>query len=223
MAYDIPSETTQYLQQSFLPQTIIQWNRLPASVSLPHSLNVFKKRCLWPHLLDPPPPSISLYFSFAPLTCTHQSILSSLLCCQKFPPKCTFTPQSTHTFRANKPWRKGCLVSRKKWHLGYFCFLPVFYCVLSLLFLFLSFPVSDGSFNAFEPWASCYSCCLSSSQNTWFIQVCPYYSELQALLSLQSMQSLCWLLAWKDQTFTANGINLVHPGQVPANLLKLYF
>ncbi len=43
MSYHLPSETTTYLQQSFLPRTIAQWNSLPAEIAMTPSLEAFKK------------------------------------------------------------------------------------------------------------------------------------------------------------------------------------
>ena len=34
MSFILPSETTKYLQQSFLPRTIAQWNSLPPEIAL---------------------------------------------------------------------------------------------------------------------------------------------------------------------------------------------
>ena len=42
LAFQIPSETRLYIQQSFLPRTIVQWNSLPASVATTPSLDAFK-------------------------------------------------------------------------------------------------------------------------------------------------------------------------------------
>ena len=42
MSFQIPSETKQYIQQSFLPRTIVQWNHLPETVALAPSLDAFK-------------------------------------------------------------------------------------------------------------------------------------------------------------------------------------
>ena len=42
MSFQIPSETKQYIQMSFLPRTIVQWNKLPASIALASSLETFK-------------------------------------------------------------------------------------------------------------------------------------------------------------------------------------
>ena len=42
MSFHIPSETKQYIQQSFLPRTIIQWNHLPEKLALAPSLDAFK-------------------------------------------------------------------------------------------------------------------------------------------------------------------------------------
>ena len=43
MSFHIPSETKLYLQKSFLPNTITQWNRLPTSVAFAPSLDAFKE------------------------------------------------------------------------------------------------------------------------------------------------------------------------------------
>ena len=43
LAFFIPSETKQYLQLSFLPRTIVQWNSLPSSVVMAPSADAFKK------------------------------------------------------------------------------------------------------------------------------------------------------------------------------------
>ena len=42
MALILPSETKLYLQQSFLPKTIAQWNSLPSSIALSPSIDAFK-------------------------------------------------------------------------------------------------------------------------------------------------------------------------------------
>ena len=42
MSFNIPSETKQYIQQSFLPRTIVQWNHLPEKLALAPSLEAFK-------------------------------------------------------------------------------------------------------------------------------------------------------------------------------------
>ena len=43
MSYYLPSETKTYLQQSFLPRTIAQWNSLPPSIAMTPSLDAFKE------------------------------------------------------------------------------------------------------------------------------------------------------------------------------------
>ena len=43
MSYHLPLETKTYLQQSFLPRTIAQWNNLPASLAMTTSLDAFKE------------------------------------------------------------------------------------------------------------------------------------------------------------------------------------
>jgi ribonuclease P/MRP protein subunit RPP40 len=43
MAFLIPSETRLYLQQSFLPRTIVQWNALPATIALSPSVDTFRE------------------------------------------------------------------------------------------------------------------------------------------------------------------------------------
>ena len=59
-------------------------------------------------------PSISFYFFFESLTCTHSFFFPLLR--YLFLSFCTliFHSTSTHTFRANKPRREGWLVNRKK-------------------------------------------------------------------------------------------------------------
>ena len=42
MSFHIPSESKQYIQLSFLPKTIVQWNCLPSSIALTPSLETFK-------------------------------------------------------------------------------------------------------------------------------------------------------------------------------------
>ena len=41
-AYLIPAETQLYIQQSYLPRTIVQWNRLPANIAMATTLDAFK-------------------------------------------------------------------------------------------------------------------------------------------------------------------------------------
>ena len=43
MSYIIPFESKLYIQQSFLPRTIVQWNNLPSSLIMSPSLNTFKE------------------------------------------------------------------------------------------------------------------------------------------------------------------------------------
>ena len=43
MSYNIPVETKTYIQKSFLPRTITQWNHLPESVVTSSSLDTFKE------------------------------------------------------------------------------------------------------------------------------------------------------------------------------------
>ena len=43
MSFNIPSETTQYLQKRFLSRTIAQWNALPPSIALSPSLDAFRE------------------------------------------------------------------------------------------------------------------------------------------------------------------------------------
>ena len=42
MSYHLPVETKLYLQKSFLPRTITQWNSLPASIVMSESLDTFR-------------------------------------------------------------------------------------------------------------------------------------------------------------------------------------
>ena len=76
MSYNIPVETKTYIQKSFLPRTITQWNYLPELVVTSSSLDTFKEgvspghlqgRCLWYHPLIP-----VLVLSFT--NCTHPTI-----------------------------------------------------------------------------------------------------------------------------------------------------
>ena len=43
LSYNVPVETKKYIQQSFLPHTLNQWNRLPESVARSPSLDSFKE------------------------------------------------------------------------------------------------------------------------------------------------------------------------------------
>jgi len=43
MSSPLPTETTTYLQQSFLPRTIVQWNSLPPAIAMTPSLDAFKE------------------------------------------------------------------------------------------------------------------------------------------------------------------------------------
>ena len=43
LSFFIPSETTLYLQQSFVPRTIVQWNALPASLVITPSADTFRE------------------------------------------------------------------------------------------------------------------------------------------------------------------------------------
>ncbi len=42
MAFIIPSESAQYIQKSFLPRTIAQWNMLPPHIAMASTLDDFK-------------------------------------------------------------------------------------------------------------------------------------------------------------------------------------
>ena len=42
-SFILPSETKTFIQQSFLPRTIRQWNNLPAAVAAASSLEIFKR------------------------------------------------------------------------------------------------------------------------------------------------------------------------------------
>jgi hypothetical protein len=42
LAFQIPIETKQYIQKSFIPRTVVQWNCLPASVAMAPSIDTFK-------------------------------------------------------------------------------------------------------------------------------------------------------------------------------------
>ncbi len=43
LAFLIPSETRQYIQQSYLPRTIVQWNTLPATLVASPSADAFRE------------------------------------------------------------------------------------------------------------------------------------------------------------------------------------
>ena len=43
LSFLIPSETTLYLQQSYVPRTIVQWNALPASLVMTPSADAFRE------------------------------------------------------------------------------------------------------------------------------------------------------------------------------------
>ena len=43
LAFFIPAETKLYIQQSFIPRTIVQWNNLPTQIPMSESLDVFKE------------------------------------------------------------------------------------------------------------------------------------------------------------------------------------
>ena len=43
MAFHIPSETKKYVQKSFLPRTIVQWNALPTTIAMAVTADAFKE------------------------------------------------------------------------------------------------------------------------------------------------------------------------------------
>ena len=120
LSSNIPVETTTYIQKSFIPLTITQWNHLPEFIVKSSTLDVFKEgvcgiashKCLtrqrlylwWSNTSKHPP-------CFYP-NCTHPfsllAISSSFYC------TLIATNSHKHTFRANNPWREGGLILPKK-------------------------------------------------------------------------------------------------------------
>ena len=43
MSFHVPPETKLYIQKSFLPRTVVQWNSLPSTIALTPSLESFKE------------------------------------------------------------------------------------------------------------------------------------------------------------------------------------
>ncbi len=43
MAYNIPLETKKYIQQSFIPRTVVQWNSLPAAIAMAPNVDAFRE------------------------------------------------------------------------------------------------------------------------------------------------------------------------------------
>ena len=110
-SYICPSDTRNYVKYSFLPRTIVQWNKLPESVvTSPARTPTGRVSAGSPTNFL----SISFYFFFAPLTCTHSIFFSSPSLSFLFLLHPYFHSTSTHTLRANKPRREGWLVNRKK-------------------------------------------------------------------------------------------------------------
>ena len=66
-----------YIQYSFLPRTIQQWNRLPAAVAASLSLDAFKEGICSPHTLNYQTPLLTFYFSCC--TTNMHTLLFSLL------------------------------------------------------------------------------------------------------------------------------------------------
>ena len=118
MAYHVPVETKAYVQKSFLPRTLNQWNRLPESIVQSASLDTFREGVSGITHWFPSLPYLSLYFLLLHST-NNLHPLSSFL--SWFYP--LFFSFFLHTYftkrmhahtRANKPRREGRLVLWKK-------------------------------------------------------------------------------------------------------------
>ena len=100
MSHITITDARNYINYSFLPRTIDQWNCLPEHIATSTCLDTFTKRCLWsssciiPYLqliTESVIPYYCFYFTF--LHNSHMHLLSSFLSIAIFSvPICTFTP-----------------------------------------------------------------------------------------------------------------------------------
>ena len=111
-SYIYPIDTRSYVNYSFLPRTIVQWNKLPELVATSPAWTPTGRASVG----SPTNSSLYLfYFFFAPLTCTHSIFFFSSLLSFLFLMHPYFHITCTHTLsEPNKPCREGWLVYRKK-------------------------------------------------------------------------------------------------------------